>query len=758
MNEPMPAADIEEAIHFLKWLDPQGPWHVYSIDSENGGAPVPMPYDFGPTSNLEQGRAWIVSKNAVRQNIYYSPNRPNAGLRKKASKDEMGLALWAYVDIDPRVGEDVEVEQSRILGLLRDRLPSEVPEPSGIVFSGGGYQVLWRLDRALSLADSAAVGEYEALNRGLEYLLTGDRCHNCDRILRLPGTVNWPNLQKREKGRKPALAHIVGQLSDAAVKPEDLPKGADPMKPASRSAAPVAELEASQLADLNDLDRWHVPERVKAIIHTGPDAEQPKKGDNSRSGWLFDVTCQLVRTGVPDEVILGILLDRRWAVSRSVLEKRHGAEKYARRQVQRAREIAELDAAEFDKDEKGRVLKDQRNIRLALHKLGISLAYNTFHDRVILAGLEGFGPIVDDAAMIRMRLSVEDKFGLLPSKEFFEDVVKDTARANSFHPVRDYLDGLVWDETPRIDKWLTAYAGVKDTAYTNAVGALWLIAAVRRARHPGCKFDEMIVFESEQGKDKSTALSILAVEEDWFTDNLPLNADAARTIECLAGRWIIEAAELQGMRKGDVEHLKALLSRRVDRARLAYGRLPAEFPRQCVFAGTTNNQKYLRDQTGNRRFWPIKVGTMAVADLLRDRDQLWAEAAHREAQGASIRLDSTLWQEAAVEQDERREEDPFTIMLAEKLTACTGKIKVTDVFELLGIPPQMRTQDQNTRVGNSMRMLGWEHVQRRFGGDPEWSYVKGTQQERQRKLTVICVEGRTFVNNGPVDAPNKLPF
>lgn len=285
-----------------------------------------------------------------------------------------------------------------------------------------------------------------------------------------------------------------------------------------------------------------------------------------------------------------------------------------------------------------------------------------------------------------------------------------------------------------------------------------MIAAVRRVRHPGCKFDEMIVFESEQGKDKSTALSVLAVEEEWFTDNLPLNADAARTIECLAGRWIIEAAELQGMRKGDVEHLKALLSRRIDRARLAYGRLPAEFPRQCVFAGTTNNQKYLRDQTGNRRFWPVKVGSIDVDGLKRDRDQLWAEAAHREAREESIRLDPSLWQEAAVEQDERREEDPFTIMLGEKLGTSTGKIKVTDVFDLLGIPPGMRTQDQNTRVGNAMRALGWEHVQRRFGGSPEWSYVKGTKEERQRKLEVAGKLGFKRVMS-LIDDPNaEFPF
>ena len=117
----------------------------------------------------------------------------------------------------------------------------------------------------------------------------------------------------------------------------------------------------------------------------------------------------------------------------------------------------------------------------------------------------------------------------------------------------------------------------------------------------------MLVLESAQGKMKSTALSVLAVKEDWFTDDLPLSADTKLIIERLQGRWIVEAAELTGMRRSDAEHLKSFLSRRRDRARMAYGRIPNEVPRQCVIIGTTNSKNYLRDGTGNRRFWPVSV-------------------------------------------------------------------------------------------------------------------------------------------------------
>lgn len=304
-NFPELAPNVEEAIRFMTWLAPHGPWHIYTIDAE-GGAPVPMPFDFGPATNLEKCAVWIEQRNVARQNVYYSPNRPRAGVRKKASKEEMDVALWAYVDIDPCAGESLESEQKRILDLLQEERPASVPEPSAIVFSGGGYQVLLRLDQSIALTDAEKIEAYEARNRGLEDLLGGDNCHNCDRILRVPGTVNWPNKPKREKGRTPALAHVVGELSDVVVKITDLPKATNPLKPAVQSSS---ALEASPIRDIDELDRWNVPQRIKAIIETGPDARHPKKRDNSRSAWQLDATCQLVRSGIPDDTVMGILLD-----------------------------------------------------------------------------------------------------------------------------------------------------------------------------------------------------------------------------------------------------------------------------------------------------------------------------------------------------------------------------------------------------------------------------------------------------------------
>lgn len=264
-----------------------------------------------------------------------------------------------------------------------------------------------------------------------------------------------------------------------------------------------------------------------------------------------------------------------------------------------------------------------------------------------------------------------------------------------------------------------------------------LTAAVRRIRSPGCKFDEIVVLEGEQGTNKSSALAILAKNEDWFSDDLPLNAEPKRVIESLAGRWIVEAAELKGLRKGDVEHLKAFLSRTVDRARMSYDRLMSEVPRQCIIVGTTNSTNYLKDGTGNRRFWPVKIKKFDLEALIRDREQLWAEAANCESQGAAIRLAPELWSLAASEQQKREVEDPYLSVLQEVLGDMNGKMRGSNVWTIIGVPVGQRTQEHNTRIGEVMRQLGWEKTKLRFGGQPEHCWVRGNAELRSRVITIV---------------------
>lgn len=243
------------------------------------------------------------------------------------------------------------------------------------------------------------------------------------------------------------------------------------------------------------------------------------------------------------------------------------------------------------------------------------------------------------------------------------DVVADNRR---FNPLKEYIDALpVWDNVPRLDTLLIDYLGAADTAYTRAVTRKTLVGAVQRVLKPGCKHDTVLVLDGKPGIGKSTLLSKLGGE--WFSDSLSLTDTRDKTAaEKLQGVWIMEIGEMQGTRKADVDILKGFISRQVDEYRAAYGRVVERHPRTCIICGTTNSTTgFLRDTTGNRRFWPVPVsgGKRPVWDMTEDdRQQIWAEALHYVSAGESNVLSAELEQEAekmqrgALEYDEREGE------------------------------------------------------------------------------------------------------
>ena len=379
---------------------------------------------------------------------------------------------------------------------------------------------------------------------------------------------------------------------------------------------------------------------------------------------------------------------------------------------------------ERDRSKKGQpiIANHQDNIARALSRLDVELRYNLFADKVLVT-YERATQVFDDALMQRLWLRIDREFRFRPTLEFFEIVIRSLASENAFHPVLDYLEGLSWDGTPRLDEWLITHGGADDTEYTRHVSAIVLIAAVKRVRHPGCKYDEMLVLESGQGMNKSSAIQALCPDPGWFSDDLPLNVDAKQIIERTVGKWVIEASDLAGKRKADVEHLKSMLSRQVDGpARLAYARLSVERPRQFILIGTTNSAAYLADSTGARRYWPVRVQGFRLPELKAVRDQLWAEAAHREKLGESIRLHEALWPAAGVEQERRQSADAWEEiirhLLLETEPASDGRRRVitNDIWAALGIEVARRDRVGALRISEIMQKFGVSSRASRGGG------------------------------------------
>lgn len=387
----------------------------------------------------------------------------------------------------------------------------------------------------------------------------------------------------------------------------------------------------------------------------------------------------------------------------------------------------------------GNPIPNQHNGRIALRRIGVTFSYNEFADTILIDGMPKHGPTLTDAGVADLRFRIEREFGFFLGKEFAYDFLGVVARENSFHPVKDYLTDVEkrWDRKSRLDTWLQKYAGVEDTPLYRAIGALWMIAGVRRIRQPGCKFDEILTFEAGQGVDKSTMLEVLAVKPEWFTDDVPMNATSKVVIEQTTGKWIIEYAEMAGASKAETEHMKASASRKVDRSRLAYGRFAKDFPRSFIGAATVNHERYLRDITGNRRHWPAPVRSINIDALRRDLDQLWGEAAAREKAGESIRLDKSLWGAAAAVQEARRVENAYVDRMAEALGERTGKISSESVYSLAGLPPDKRPQFAMDLVAEALAKLGWEkRPSLRFGKLVLKGYVKGTEHQQKVPLQV----------------------
>jgi predicted P-loop ATPase len=294
------------------------------------------------------------------------------------------------------------------------------------------------------------------------------------------------------------------------------------------------------------------------------------------------------------------------------------------------------------------------------------------------------------------------------------------ARERSYHPVKEYLEGLTWDRTKRLDTWLSVYIGAERTAYADAVGRMFLISMVARIFEPGCKVDYMLTLEGEQGVLKSMVCQTLG--QQWFSDALPEIGQGKDVSQHLRGKWLIEVSEMHAMNRAEATLLKSFITRTTERYRPSYGRLEVIEPRQCVFIGTTNRETYLRDETGGRRFWPVKCGTIDINQLVLDRDQILAEAVQRYRAKVPWWPSRSFEQEHIVaEQAARYEgdawEDPIKDYVATRERVTVGEIaKEALHFETARIG----TSDQR-RIMAALEQLGWCRLPKGTGGVRWWA-------------------------------------
>jgi predicted P-loop ATPase len=358
---------------------------------------------------------------------------------------------------------------------------------------------------------------------------------------------------------------------------------------------------------------------------------------------------------------------------------------------------------------------------------------------------------LSDPVCRALRNLIIERFRFDPGIDNVREVAMALCEANRFNPITDYLDSLQWDGVPRLDKWMITYLGAEDVALNRAIGRVTLVAMVRRARQPGCKFDFVPIWEGDQGIGKSSAVKILAGGDDNFSDMPILHLRSVREEqEQLKGVWVYELCELSGMGKRDVDALKNFLSRQLDKARGAYAHFPNGQPRSCILIGTTNEvTAYLRDQTGNRRFWPVKVGVVVwpidLKGLERDRDQLLAEACVAEAAGEPLTIPAELWPAAAAAQEERVMHDPWEDMLRDVKGTIFRRDDLGDeiyeerilankiLSERLGIPADRQTDLLAKRAATVMRRLGWQRKKMKKPAPGGWGYWRKPSPEDVEK-------------------------
>ncbi|VVD76546.1 virulence protein E [Pandoraea eparura] len=350
-------------------------------------------------------------------------------------------------------------------------------------------------------------------------------------------------------------------------------------------------------------------------------------------------------------------------------------------------------------------------------------------------GVEGEWTDRDDSRCV---LWLGQRYGFSPKPDITMEAAFLVAERHPYHVVRDYLESVRtrWDRKRRLHTWLVDYLYVEDTEYARLVGFKWLLGAIGRVMRPGCKMDNILILEGKQDAGKSKTFATLFGQQ-WFTD-AHITIGDKDTYVVMQGKWVIELAELDALNKADSSLAKKFFTTAVDTFRPPYGRRAIDVPRQWVACGTVNFDAYLKDESGNRRYWPVKAAdVLDLLGLARDRDQLWAEAytEYLEWERANDESGGTLptpWQVLhdekpmfAVEQEARYEGDVYETMIARHLNdRRADEIRMEEILgDVLKLEISKWTPAEQRRVGKALKSIGWVR-KRKSSGAREWYYER----------------------------------
>jgi hypothetical protein len=503
-----------------------------------------------------------------------------------------------------------------------------------------------------------------------------------------------------------------------------------PLEQSKKNLAEIAAVSFAQFKAGRSNDKT-TPSALTAAIMGGIDvAMAPPEGlkEGERDDKLFRWACSLFGRGKTRDEVLADCRARNDGFkppldASQVLKIVDSAAKYEK-------PAAKIHWPDGLNKEKHRPAKTYPNTRAAIIGLDVRCQYDEFHDNKLIAGavLGGLAGKVSDQGCAVLRQAIYDKFGFDPGKDHVDDAVNELCWENRFDPVRDKLDAMqkAWDGKKRLGTWLIDYAHAADTELTRAIGGIMFMAGARRVRQPGAKFDIIVVLESPEGFNKSKLLRLMALDDENFTDQTLLGLTDEKQCERIKGRLICEIPDLAGMKRTEIEHIKAFASRQIDRVRLAWGRNVQDYPRRGIFVATTNDSNYLRSQTGNRRFVPIGVGRIDIDKFVQDLPQLWGEAAHWEANGAPIELPPDFWSDAAKEQAARQELNPWEATLEpvtgqphdiidERGQPCTEhRVHTRELWTLLDVKGAQQTASLAKQLKRTMETLGWEYTEQKL--------------------------------------------